>query len=302
MSDPNPAQPSAPIVEPEDIMYPSAIPFVLVHLACFAALWTGVTYQAVCLCLLFYWLRIFAIGAGYHRYFAQRAYRTSRAFQFLLAVLSQSSRLRPLWLPPPPCHSRSSPCSSIAARRPNLVARARRRSLGSLSFRPASSTTATSITATCWPPSSFWARTFSPRKRGSGSRSPVSSAPTITVSLCRVRMSNLSAEDEEKPLDPAAARIVAKVRWLMLISGATTALAVAAVLGVIGYRVFKSEGSAATPADVLAQLPKGARIVATAVAEDRIVVTVDAGGAIEIRTFDLRTLRPTGRLRFTTEP
>ena len=49
-------------------------------------------------------------------------------------------------------------------------------------------------------------------------------------------------------------------------------------------------------------LPKGARIVATAVAEDRIVVTVEVGGALEIRTFDLRTLKPTGRLQFATEP
>src|SRR5262249_30389492 len=102
--------------------------------------------------------------------------------------------------------------------------------------------------------------------------------------------------------DPAAARIVAKVRWLMVISGLTTMLAVAAVLGVIGYRVFKSEGSAAAAADVTALLPKGARIVSTAVAEDRVVVTIEVGGAIEIRTFDLRTLRQTGRLRFALEP
>jgi hypothetical protein len=115
-------------------------------------------------------------------------------------------------------------------------------------------------------------------------------------------MTDPSAEDD-KPLDPQAQRIVAKVRWLMLISGATTALAVAAVIGVIGYRVFKSEGSAAAPADVTAQLPKGARILATIVADERIVLTVDiGGGAIEIRTYDLRTLKPTGRLRFATEP
>jgi len=87
----------------------------------------------------------------------------------------------------------------------------------------------------------------------------------------------------------------------MLISGLTTFVGVAAVLGVIGYRVFKSEGSA-PPADVTALLPKGARIVSTAVAEDRIAVTLDVGGMIEIRTFDLRTLRQTGRLRFVTEP
>ena len=112
-------------------------------------------------------------------------------------------------------------------------------------------------------------------------------------------MSKLSADDEA-PLDPAAARIVAKVRWLMLIAGATTLVAIAAVIGVIGYRVFKAEGSAA--ADVTALLPKGARVVSAAVAEDRIAVTLDVDGAIEIRTFDAKTLKPTGRLRFATEP
>ncbi len=95
--------------------------------------------------------------------------------------------------------------------------------------------------------------------------------------------------------------MVARVRWLMLISGVTTLVAIAAVLGVIGYRLFKVEGSAA-PAEVTALLPKGARIVATALSEDRIAVTVEVGGAIEIRTFDARTLRPSGRLRFAIEP
>jgi stearoyl-CoA desaturase (delta-9 desaturase) len=38
-----------------------------------------------------YWLRIFAIGAGYHRLFSHRAYSTSRAFRFVLAVLAQST-------------------------------------------------------------------------------------------------------------------------------------------------------------------------------------------------------------------
>lgn len=107
--------------------------------------------------------------------------------------------------------------------------------------------------------------------------------------------------DDEKPLDPAAAAIVAKVRWLMLISGLTTFIGVAAILGVIGYRVFKAEGSAAHM-DVTAVLPRDARIVSTFVAEDRVAVTIDIGGAIEIRTFDLKTLRQTGRLRFATEP
>jgi len=81
----------SPVDEHDDIMYPSAIPFVLVHLACFGAIWSGVTWPAVILCLTLYWLRIFGIGAGYHRLFSHRAYSTSRAFRFVLAVLAQSS-------------------------------------------------------------------------------------------------------------------------------------------------------------------------------------------------------------------
>jgi hypothetical protein len=130
------------------------------------------------------------------------------------------------------------------------------------------------------------------------SRSPASSAATTSLlRRCVKGMSNPSAEEE---LDPAAARVLAKVRALMLISAATAGLAIAAVIGVIGYRVFKAEGSA--PAEVTALLPKGARVVATALAEDRVVVTLDIGGAIEIRTFDAKTLKPIGRLKFATEP
>ena len=77
--------------EHNDIIYPSAIPFVLVHLTCLAAIWTGITWQSIVICVALYWARIFGIGAGYHRYFSHRSYSTSRAFQFVLAVLSQST-------------------------------------------------------------------------------------------------------------------------------------------------------------------------------------------------------------------
>jgi len=59
----------------DDIVYPSALPFVLVHAACLAVIWSGVTWQAVAMGLVLYWLRIFAIGAGYHRYFSHRSYQ-----------------------------------------------------------------------------------------------------------------------------------------------------------------------------------------------------------------------------------
>ena len=107
--------------------------------------------------------------------------------------------------------------------------------------------------------------------------------------------------DDEKPLDPEQARIVARVRWLMLVSGLATVLGIAVVIGVIGYRFFRAEGSAA-PSEVTATLPKGARIVGTAVADGRIAVTIELAGTVEVRTFDLKTLKSTGRLRFATEP
>jgi hypothetical protein len=100
---------------------------------------------------------------------------------------------------------------------------------------------------------------------------------------------------------PEQAALFARVRRLMLIAGLTTALAVAAVLIAIGYRLFRSEGSVVAT-DTTAMLPKGARIVSTGVAGDRLVVTLDLGGITEIRTFDAHTLKAAGRLRFATEP
>jgi hypothetical protein len=95
--------------------------------------------------------------------------------------------------------------------------------------------------------------------------------------------------------------LFARVRRMMLIAGLTTALAVTAVLIAIGYRLFRTEGSTMAT-DTVSVLPKGARIVATGVAGDRLVVTLDIGGTPEIRTFDAHTLKPAGQLKFANEP
>ncbi len=55
------------------------------------------------------------------------------------------------------------------------------------------------------------------------------------------------------------------------------------------------------PVPGIATPPKGARVVSTATAGDRIMVTVEIAGATEIRTFDADTLHKTGRLRFATQ-
>ena len=100
---------------------------------------------------------------------------------------------------------------------------------------------------------------------------------------------------------PEQAALFARVRRMMLIAGLTTGLAVAAVLIAIGYRLFRAEGSV-NPAEITAVLPKGAKVVSTGVAGDRVVVTLEIAGATEIRTFDARTLKAIGRLRFVNEP
>ena len=70
-----------------DIVYPSAVPFVLAHLACFGVIWSGVSWTSAWLSIGLYWLRMFAVTGGYHRYFSHRTYKTSRVGQFLLALL-----------------------------------------------------------------------------------------------------------------------------------------------------------------------------------------------------------------------
>jgi stearoyl-CoA desaturase (delta-9 desaturase) len=58
----------------------------------------GVTARALWLGIALYWIRMFGMTGGYHRYFAHRSYRTSRVFQFLLGWLGcMGVEKGPLW-------------------------------------------------------------------------------------------------------------------------------------------------------------------------------------------------------------
>lgn len=108
--------------------------------------------------------------------------------------------------------------------------------------------------------------------------------------------------DDAKPLDPEQTRQLARIRRLMMIASVTTFVAIAIVFGVIGYKVYKS-GDAAPPLPAAeASLPPGAKVLSTAIGDRRLVLTVDIGGAVELRSFDLETLRPIGRLRLESKP
>jgi len=103
--------------------------------------------------------------------------------------------------------------------------------------------------------------------------------------------------DDEKRLDPEAAHLVARVRRLMLIASLTTFIAVAVVIGVIGYRVFRGEGRVQPISTISPALPAGAKVLSSAIGAGRLVLTVEVNGAIELLSFDLDTLRPVGRTR-----
>ncbi len=74
-----------------DIVYPAMIPFLAVHAAALGVFWTGITTTAVVICVVLYLVRMWALTAGFHRYFSHRSYKTSRWFQFFLAFLGQTS-------------------------------------------------------------------------------------------------------------------------------------------------------------------------------------------------------------------
>ncbi len=69
-----------------------SLPFYLVHVAAVVGVaLVGFSWKGVALAVALYYVRMFGVTGGYHRYFSHRTYRTSRVFQFLLAVLAQSS-------------------------------------------------------------------------------------------------------------------------------------------------------------------------------------------------------------------
>jgi len=70
---------------------PATAAFAALHAACLGAFWTPFTWKLGLLGLALYGVRMFGVTAGYHRYFSHRAFRTSRAGQFLLAFLAQTT-------------------------------------------------------------------------------------------------------------------------------------------------------------------------------------------------------------------
>jgi hypothetical protein len=122
------------------------------------------------------------------------------------------------------------------------------------------------------------------------------------MNLSDARRHNLSTTGESA--ESESTQLVARARVMMVISAITTILAIAAVITVIGYRVFNQGGSGVVAAvgDDAITLPKGARVVSTSASAGRLAVLIEVDGASELRTFDIRTLKQVGRVRFVSQP
>jgi len=118
--------------------------------------------------------------------------------------------------------------------------------------------------------------------------------------LSDTRRPNLSTIGEAA--ESATAQLVARARVMMVISTITTILAIAAVIAVIGYRIFNRGAVVTLGGDNVITLPKGARVISTSASAGRLAVLIEIEGTTELRTFDIRTLKQTGRVRFIVEP
>jgi stearoyl-CoA desaturase (Delta-9 desaturase) len=93
------ARPAVVVAAPDPVPnWVRSLPLIFIHLTPLAVIFTGVDWVSLCLFLGCYSLHIFGITGGYHRYFSHRSYKTSRAFQFVLAVVGCTAFERgPLW-------------------------------------------------------------------------------------------------------------------------------------------------------------------------------------------------------------
>ncbi len=80
------------------INWVSGSAFIILHVAVILVFWAGFSWFAMAVLLISYGIRMFGITAGYHRYFSHRTFKTSRWFQFILALLGTTSAQKgPLW-------------------------------------------------------------------------------------------------------------------------------------------------------------------------------------------------------------
>src|SRR5476649_2154576 len=78
----------------DEIDWVRTLPFILVNLGCLLVFFVGYSWVAVTTALVLYFVRLFSIGAFYHRFFSHKTYQTNRFWKFIFAVIGASSAQR----------------------------------------------------------------------------------------------------------------------------------------------------------------------------------------------------------------
>ena len=149
------------------------MPFLALHASCLAVFWVGVSEVAAATAFASYAVRMFAITGFYHRYFSHRAFRTTRPWQFLFAVLGNSpcQRAVVVGLPSP----RPSSALGRAGQRIRLPASASGGATSDGSRRPRTAVRGHELVC------EFWLGPVSRSSAVSSTRFPHARAPTLAA-------------------------------------------------------------------------------------------------------------------------
>lgn len=84
--------------KPDKVEFIRILPFILLHVGCLGIFFVGWSWFAFGAAIFLYLFRMFAITGFYHRYFSHKTFHTSRAAQFVFALLGATAVQRgPLW-------------------------------------------------------------------------------------------------------------------------------------------------------------------------------------------------------------
>jgi len=82
---------SIPLPNGSRISVALTLPFAVIHLLALGVFFVKFRWPYLITCLALVAFRMFWVTAGYHRYFSHRSYKTSRAFQFVIAFMAMTS-------------------------------------------------------------------------------------------------------------------------------------------------------------------------------------------------------------------
>jgi stearoyl-CoA desaturase (delta-9 desaturase) len=82
---------SIPLPNGSRISIPLSLPFAVMHVLALGVFFVRFRWAYVVVCVGLVAFRMFWVTAGYHRYFSHRSYKTSRAFQFVIAFMAMTS-------------------------------------------------------------------------------------------------------------------------------------------------------------------------------------------------------------------